>query len=113
MATTINSSKFIQKAQIIVNNNLSNTNLNGAFIAQKLGLSRMHLHRKLKTYCNKNSSQFIKAYRIEYAKEALVQSHYSIQKIAMQSGFSSLPYFCKTFREITGVTPSQYRNYYC
>lgn len=103
---------FIDIVQQIVKDHLSDSNLNGAFVANKLGMSRMQLHRRLKTQCGKNSSSFINSIRIEVAKEQLAYSNDSIQVIAEKVGFASTPYFCKIFKAEIGITPSQYRSRY-
>ncbi len=103
---------FMDIVQQIVRENLVDTNLNGEFIARKLGISRMQLHRRLKAQCGKNTSAFINATRIDIAKKRLAYSNESIQVIAEKVGFASTPYFCKIFKEVVGITPSQYRNQY-
>lgn len=60
---------------------------------------------------NDNFFGYINTYRIEKAKELLMQSDnkYSILGIAFESGFNSKTTFNNTFKKITGVTPSEFK----
>ncbi len=53
--------------------------------------------------------QYIKQLRIEKAAELLADTDLSSVEIAFQCGFQSSSYFTKTFREIKGRTPLDYR----
>lgn len=48
--------------------------------------------------------------RIEAAKEMLSESSSSIAEIAAMAGFKDSFYFSKKFKQITGLTPRQYRH---
>ncbi|MBO7252570.1 MAG: helix-turn-helix transcriptional regulator, partial [Oscillospiraceae bacterium] len=52
---------------------------------------------------------YLKRYRIRQAVEALADPRKKISQIAIECGFQEMSYFAKAFREIMGVTPSQYR----
>ena len=50
-------------------------------------------------------------YRIEYAKKLITGNpSYSISKTALESGFSAINTFNRSFKELTGMTPSEYRD---
>lgn len=53
--------------------------------------------------------QYMKQYRINKSIDLLLQSDLSIINIAMQCGFDNLSYYIRTFKELTGLTPKQYR----
>lgn len=54
-------------------------------------------------------SEYLARIKIDYAKQLLLSSDLEIKKIAQQSGFSSESAFLKTFKKITGTTPSKFR----
>lgn len=93
----------------IITDNIEDKTLNGEIIAQQLGVNRMYLHRKLKGYCNKNAGELIQETRINTAKVILTKDNQKINQVAQQLGFSDNSYFTKTFKKITGQTPSVYR----
>lgn len=53
--------------------------------------------------------QYLKQHRIRQASKQLIESHDQIADIALRCGFQDMSYFSKTFRELLGCTPSQYR----
>ena len=55
-----------------------------------------------------NFSLYLKTYRIEKAKELLTKSDLKIYEIAFRSGYSDAKYFCRAFKEITGLSPSSF-----
>lgn len=59
----------------IINENLSETNLNVEMLAEAVGLSRVHLHRKLKELTNLSTRDFIKNIRMQQASELLKEKN--------------------------------------
>lgn len=57
-----------------------------------------------------NLSKFIKAYRMEKAKEMLEESHKKIVTISNEVGYPNVSYFCQSFREYFGISPQKYRS---
>ncbi len=55
-------------------------------------------------------TKYIQNYRIEKAKELLVNSDGAIDEIARQVGFANASYFCKVFKQTTGLTPTEFIN---
>lgn len=53
--------------------------------------------------------QYVKHYRIQQAAEKIANTDRRIAQIASECGFQEMSYFAKSFREVLGVTPSQYR----
>lgn len=100
---------FINKVEHIIEKHLISSNLNGTLIAQELGISRMHLHRKLRQLADKNTSQIIHEVRLKKATSLLQQRQYSIADIAQHVGFSSHSYFTRTFKEHYKMSPFDYR----
>ncbi len=53
-------------------------------------------------------TRYIQQYRVDKAKELLIRSDASIEEIAVSVGFANSSYFCKVFKSLTGVTPSEF-----
>ena len=53
-------------------------------------------------------AKYIQNYRIEKAKELLVNSQGSVEDIAVAVGFANSSYFCKVFKSTVGLTPSEF-----
>jgi YesN/AraC family two-component response regulator len=57
-----------------------------------------------------NFNLFIKEFRIGKAKKLLIGSEMKIYEIAQEVGYNDSKYFCRVFKEIVGLSPSDYRN---
>jgi AraC-like DNA-binding protein len=81
-------------------------------IAQALNIPRHYLTQVINEKLNKNFYQFINEYRVEEVKSLLkdIDYHkYTMTAIAFEAGFNSKSAFNSVFKEITGMTPSEYR----
>ena len=54
--------------------------------------------------------QRLESIRLEAARRLLTSSRYQVQEISAMTGFSDTYYFSKRFKQMTGVTPTAYRN---
>ncbi|WP_019240830.1 MULTISPECIES: response regulator [Bacillus] len=68
-----------------------------------------YLSRLFKNKMNINYVMYITEIRMNYAKECLKNSNYSVLEVANMCGYNSYKHFVKTFKKITGITPSEYR----
>ena len=93
----------------VVITNISNTNLNGAFIAKELGVNRMYIHRKLVELHQQNARDYIRTIRMIEAKRLLKETNIPIQEIAVKIGYKDASFFTKNFKKHIGVTPTEYR----
>ena len=57
---------------------------------------------------NMPPARYIQLYRVGKAKELLLNSTYSIEEIAVAVGFANASYFCKVFKNLTNMTPSEF-----
>ena len=91
-----------------VNNNLSNPELTVEMLADKVGMSRVHLNRKLKELTNQSPRNYIRNIRLIKAAELLSQKKMSIAEVAYKVGFASPDNFSALFKEMYGMTPKDY-----
>lgn len=100
--------KLMEKVMKVINENISNPDLSVEMIADKVGLSRVHLHRKLKELTNQTTRDFIRNIRLKQAAGLLADKNLTISEVAEATGFNNLGYFSKVFKELYGVSPSVY-----
>ena len=81
-----------------------------ADLARELGISEAEVSKIINGAFGKNFPRFINEYRVEDAKQLLKNPDLAINVVAKESGFNSLPTFNRVFREISGESPSLYRN---
>jgi len=103
--------QFLKKLSGIIETNLKNEQFGVSELAREMGMSRSHIHRKLKSITNQSVSQFIREIRLEKAKDLLEQEKYTVSEIAYDVGFNSPSYFIKCFHDKFGFAPGEYLKY--
>jgi TolB-like protein/AraC-like DNA-binding protein/Tfp pilus assembly protein PilF len=108
MSDTINiSSEFIDKAEAIILENISNEQFGVSELAEFMNMSRSNLLRKIKKETQLSASQFIRQVRLAKGMEMLKQNTLTVSEISYQVGFGSTSYFIKCFREQYGYPPGE------
>lgn len=79
-------------------------------LADMVYMAPSYLSCIFKKETGQNLSKFIKAYRMEKAKEMLENSHKKIVNISNEVGYPNVSYFCQSFREYFGVSPQKFRS---
>lgn len=102
--------KLIQRFMDVVSKNINNPDLNVEMIARELGISRVHLYRKLKQLTNQSARDLIRNVRLNQAGELMLSKNIMVSEVAYATGFSSVSKFSTSFREYYGISPSTYRN---
>jgi signal transduction histidine kinase/DNA-binding response OmpR family regulator len=100
---------FITEIRDIVNEHYSDVEFNLQMLVHKIGMSERHLRRKLKALTGVSPNQFISSFRLEKAKELLLQTDLNISEIAFQIGFDSPQYFSRAFSKTHGISPRGFR----
>ena len=101
--------KFINKAIELINNNYTKV-LTVERIANECGISSRHLRQLFHKHFGVNPSEYICSLRIQKAKELMHDLSLSLTGIAHRSGFTTQQYFCKVFKENSGLSPKKYRS---
>jgi len=81
-----------------------------ADLADRLNVSRSHLHRVFRECLGETPKGFIERIRLEEGCRLLCQSDASIKKIAHELGYATSQHFATVFRRFTRHTPSQWRS---
>ena len=102
--------QFLQKCYDFLRKNLTNSELTIEDFGKELGVSRVHLYRKIKYLTNLSPSRFILNVRLKVAADLLRQEGVSVSDVCYQVGFNNLSYFTRTFKESYGVSPSDYQH---
>ncbi|MBQ4408377.1 MAG: response regulator [Bacteroidales bacterium] len=100
--------KLLTRVLKVINENMSNPSLTVDMIAKAVGISRVHLHRKLKELTNQSTIDFLRNVRLNRALKLLRIKHSNISEVAQYVGFVSTAYFSTVFKDRFGCTPSAY-----
>ncbi|MBN1560196.1 response regulator [candidate division KSB1 bacterium] len=99
--------QFLNHAIDTVKEYMADPSFSIDFLARQVGLSRMHLHRKLKALTNLNATQFVLVVRLKCAAQLLEENAGTVTEIAYQVGFQNPSYFSTCFRKQFGLSPSE------
>jgi AraC family transcriptional regulator len=78
-------------------------------VAQEVGLHPIYLGGAFRRHQGCSVGDYVRRLRVDYAAGRLSELDQSLAAIAMAAGFADQSHFCRTFRGITGMTPSAYR----
>ena len=101
---------FITKMNDIIKRNVENPKFSVEDLADKLGVSRVQLYRKVKAIIGINISDHINNVKLEKAAELLKSNNMNISEIAYSLGFSSPNYFSTAFKNKFGISPKDYKS---
>ncbi|QQS34842.1 MAG: response regulator [Ignavibacteriales bacterium] len=102
--------QFIERLKSIIEINMEDESFSVDKLASEIGMSRSQLHRKLKAVTNQSTTEFIRNFRLQRAAQFILQDAGSMAEIAYKVGFNSQAYFNKSFHELFGCSPSEYRS---
>jgi AraC-like DNA-binding protein/ligand-binding sensor protein len=86
-------------------------NLSLTVVAKQLRMSKFTLCNKFKKATGVTFTEYISRFRVQKAKNLLLNRNYSVSEIAYQVGFQSLTHFNRCFKKIVGEPPSGYRSH--
>ena len=92
----------------IIKKNLDNSDFGVDDLSRELGMSRVHLNRRLKETAGISPSSLIKSTRMKQAAYLLVHDKVNISEVAYRVGFSTPSYFSSSFRDYFGMTPKEF-----
>lgn len=100
---------FMQRLMDCINNHLSDKDFSVEALCDEVGISRAQLHRRLKEKTNQSTSIFVRNVRLNQAAKLLRESNMRVSEVADAVGFTQLANFSIAFKELYGVSPTEYR----
>ena len=91
-----------------VNRHLGDSDFTVEQMCEEVGISRAHLHRKMKELTGFAVTEFIRNIRLEQAARLLREQKLNITQVAYTVGFSNLGYFSTVFRKHFGISPRDF-----
>jgi signal transduction histidine kinase/DNA-binding response OmpR family regulator len=101
---------FLKEITEMIENDLSNSDLNVALLCEKNKMGTKQVYRKIKLLTGMSVVEYIRNIRIKKAAMYLRQKKLSISEIMYLVGFSNHSYFSKCFKEEYGMTPKEFVN---
>lgn len=100
--------RLLERIMLTINSNISNPDLSVEFISQEVGISRAHLHRKLKELTNQSPRDFIRNIRLKQAANLLASGNQNVTEVMYAVGMQNAASFSTMFKNFYGVSPKEY-----
>ena len=100
--------QFLERFREVVRQHRADPEFTTATAASILGMSRMHLNRKLHALTGESTHEYIVGMRLEEARALLLQP-WPVAVVARSCGFKTSSHFARAFRDRFGDSPSGFR----
>ncbi|MCW3788288.1 substrate-binding domain-containing protein [Plebeiibacterium sediminum] len=100
---------FLSKISNVIIDNKLDSKVNVEELSHLVGLSRVHLYRKIKKITGLSVSEFVTQTKLKQSLTLLKNTDSTIAEIAYKVGFSTPSYFTKCFKDHFEISPSDYR----
>ncbi|MBQ6917972.1 MAG: response regulator, partial [Prevotella sp.] len=100
---------FMEELYKLMEEELSNSELDVTRITKMLYISRTKLYYKIKGLTGETPSCFFRTYKLNRAAELLKGGKHTVAEIADMTGFSTQSHFSVVFKKQFGVTPTEYK----
>ncbi|MFN8588660.1 MAG: ATP-binding protein [Candidatus Eisenbacteria bacterium] len=97
--------RFLARVREAVEQHMGEEDFDVERLAHEVGLSRSHLYRRLRELLDDTPEMVLRRMRLERAAQLLDQGAGSVSEIAYATGFKTVAWFCRVFREKYGTTP--------
>jgi YesN/AraC family two-component response regulator len=77
-------------------------------LSKKLFVSKSTLDKKIRKQTNKNITQYIREFKLDYAVKLIDSGEINVQFLVDETGFNSFSYFSTSFKAYLGMTPTEY-----
>jgi len=100
--------QFVKNAVQAVEAHMSNADFSVEELAACLNISRGYLYRRISSVTGKSAIEFIRTIRMKRAQQLLAESQLQVSEVAYQLGYHSPRTFALHFRQVFGMSPSEY-----
>ena len=100
--------KLLERVMSSINNHLNDSDLSVDMIAEEVGISRVHLHRKMKELTGQTPHDFIRNIRLKQAANLLASQGMNVTEVMYACGFSNSASFSTVFKKFYGMSPRDY-----
>ena len=77
-------------------------------LSKKIFISKSTLDKKIRKHTNKNTSQYIREFKLDYATKLIEMGEKNIQFLVDETGFNSFSYFSTSFKSYVGMSAREY-----
>ncbi|SEL09995.1 ligand-binding sensor domain-containing protein [Olivibacter domesticus] len=100
--------KLLEKVHKLIEKHIGDPSLSVEMIASEIGISRVHLHRKLKELTHLTTKDLIKNIRLKQAADLLISKKLTVSEVAYAVGYNDVNSFSVAFKTLYGVVPKEF-----
>jgi len=98
---------FVSSLNEVLSKNIK-SQINTEQLSKMLFTSKSTLDKNIRRFSGKNTSQYMREFRLEYAIKLINLGERNINFLCVESGFNSASYFCTSFKAYTGLSPRDF-----
>lgn len=102
--------RFAERITKVVGEHIDDLEYTVDQLARDMGMSRANLYKKMQTRLGVTPNDFMRNVRLKRATQLLADTDLPVNQVSLMVGFQTPRYFSQTFRQMFGVTPSEYRS---
>jgi ligand-binding sensor domain-containing protein/AraC-like DNA-binding protein/CheY-like chemotaxis protein len=100
--------KLMARVVDAIRKNMSNSEFGVEDLSREVGMSRVHLNRKMKELTGSSPNALIKSIRLKQAAFLLVNNNLNVSEVAYTVGFNTPSYFTTNFTAFFGMSPKDF-----
>lgn len=100
--------KFISKLDSLIETNMKTEKIDMAFLTDNMNMSHSTFYRKLKVLTGLTPVDYVKKFKLKKSIDLLKGKELNITEISYLTGFNSAAHYREAFKDVYGITPSQY-----
>lgn len=101
---------FIKKLNSVIEEHMDDNNFEIPQLSKAMCMSRSQLHLKTKALTKRSASHYVRAIRLQRAKQLLAEGKMNVTQVSMEVGFTDRTYYSKAFHKEFGASPSEFIN---
>lgn len=98
---------FISSFHQSLEENIEDENFGITEMCKAMAMSRAQLHRKIKALTGLSTSHYMRAIRLQKARQLLEKTDLNISEVSYRVGFKDPKYFSRTYSEVFGFAPTE------
>ena len=110
ISTNKEEEELVEKLLKSIAENMDNVDYTVNQMASDIAMSRANLYKKTQQMLGITPNEFLRNVRLKHAASLLEQTDMPVNQISLIVGFQTARYFSQCFRQMFGVTPTEYRN---
>ena len=100
---------FISRLNDIIDENIMQTDIDMAFLTEKMAMSHSTFYRKVKALTCMTAKEYVRKRKLQHCYNLIASANYNVNQAAMMTGFNQMAHFREVFKKEFGILPSEVR----